>query len=66
MTGVEAISNGVTVFKEPQTRNARKTLVVMAVIMGTLLLGTIGLTQYFGIVAGPEETILSALARHIF
>lgn len=66
LTGVEAISNGVMIFKEPRTRNARQTLVVMAVLMGTLLLGSIGLTQFFGIVAGPEETILSALARHIF
>ncbi len=66
LTGVEAISNGVTIFKEPQTRNARQTLLVMAVLMGTLLLGSIGLTQFFGVIAGPEETILSALARHIF
>jgi amino acid transporter len=66
LTGVEAISNGVMIFKEPRTRNARQTLIVMAVLMGTLLLGSIGLTQYFGVVAGPEETILSALARHIF
>jgi amino acid transporter len=65
LTGVEAISNGVTVFKEPETRNARMTLVVMAVLMGLLLLGSIGLTQHFGVVAGAEETILSALARRI-
>jgi hypothetical protein len=30
LTGVEAISNGVTIFKQPETRNARQTLVVMA------------------------------------
>ncbi len=66
LTGVEAISNGVTVFKPPETRNARQTMVVMAGLMAILLLGSIGLTQYFGITAGPEETILSALARHIF
>ncbi len=66
LTGVEAISNGVTVFKEPATRNARQTLIVMAVLMGILLLGSIGLTQFFGVVANPEETILSALIRHIF
>jgi amino acid transporter len=63
LTGVEAISNGVTIFKKPETRNARLTLLVMAVLMGLLLLGSIGLTQHFGVVAGPQETILSALAR---
>jgi amino acid transporter len=66
LTGVEAISNGVTVFRPPETRNARQTMAIMAVLMGVLLLGSIGLTQFFGITAGPEETILSALTRHIF
>lgn len=66
LTGVEAISNGVTVFKPPETRNARQTMVIMAGLMAMLLLGSIGLTQFFAITAGAEETILSALARHIF
>lgn len=66
LTGVEAISNGVTVFKAPETRNARQTMVVMAGLMAILLLGTISLTQFFAITTGSEETILSALARHIF
>ena len=66
LTGVEAISNGVTVFKPPEVRHARQTMVVMAVLMAVLLLGSIGLTQYFAITTGSEETILSALARHIF
>ncbi len=65
LTGVEAISNGVTVFKPPETRNARQTMIIMAVLMGVLLLASIGLTQHFGIVTHSEETILSALARHI-
>jgi len=65
LTGVEAISNGVTAFRPPAWENARKTLVVMAFLMGFLFLGSIGLTQFFGVVAGPGETILSALAHHL-
>lgn len=65
LTGVEAISNGVPAFKRPSAHNAQRTLVVMAVLMGILFAGTIGLTQYFAIVAGPQETILSALATHL-
>jgi len=65
LTGIEAISNGVPAFKRPETRNAGITLIVMAFLMGTLFLGSIGLTQYLGVVAGPDETILSALARRI-
>jgi amino acid transporter len=66
LTGVEAISNAVPVFKEPVVKNAQQTMVAMAVFMGVLFVGTIGLTQYLAVVAGPEETILSALARRLF
>jgi hypothetical protein len=65
LTGVEAISNGVPAFKSPQSKNAGRTLIVMALLMGTLFLGSIGLTQFLGVVAGPQETILSALARRL-
>ena len=65
LTGIEAISNGVPVFEPPESRNAGRTLVVMAFLMGILFLGSIGLTQFLGIIAGPQETILSALARRI-
>jgi amino acid transporter len=66
LTGIEAISNGIPAFQPPESKNAGQTLVVMAVLMGTLFLGSIALTQFLGVVAGPQETILSALARRIF
>jgi amino acid transporter len=66
LTGVEGISNGVPIFKPPETRHAKQTMVAMALLMGALFMGTTGLTQYFAIVAGSEETILSALARRIW
>ena len=65
LTGIEAISNGVPVFKWPESRNAGITLIVMAVLMAVLFLGSIALTQYFAVVAGSQETILSALARQV-
>jgi amino acid transporter len=65
MTGIEAISNGVPSFRPPETKNAGQTLIAMALIMGTLVLGSIGLIQYLAVVAGPQETILSALARRL-
>jgi hypothetical protein len=39
LTGLEAISNGIAVFREPQGRNARRTLVTMSCVLGTLVLG---------------------------
>jgi amino acid transporter len=66
LTGIEAISNGVPAFRPPQVKIAGRTLVVMALLMGGLFLGTTGLTQFLGVVAGPQETVLSALARRLF
>ena len=65
MTGVEAISNGVPSFKAPETRNASQTMVVMAFLMGILFLGSIGMIQVLAVVAGPQETVLSALAHRL-
>lgn len=65
LTGIEAISNGVPIFKPPESKNAGKTLIVMACLMGFLFLGSLGLTQYFAVVAGSQETILSALAEKV-
>jgi amino acid transporter len=65
LTGIEAISNGVPVFKSPETKNAGITLIVMALLMGVLFGGSIWLTQSLAVVAGPNETILSALARKL-
>jgi hypothetical protein len=39
MTGTEAISNGVSIFREPQARNARTTLALMSTILGTMFVG---------------------------
>jgi amino acid transporter len=65
LTGVEAISNGVPIFKPPESRNASRVMIVMAGLMVVLFLGSNFLTQHLAVVAGPEETILSALARRI-
>ena len=39
LTGVEAISNGVPAFRRPEAQNARRTLIAMGVILGTLFIG---------------------------
>ncbi len=65
LTGVEAISNGVPAFEEPKWKNASKTMIAMAFLMGVLFIGSIGLTQYLAVIPGQNETILSALSRRI-
>ncbi|MEY9940013.1 APC family permease [Streptacidiphilus sp. MAP5-3] len=39
LTGLEAISNGVSTFRNPQGANARKTMIVMSAVLGTGVLG---------------------------
>jgi amino acid transporter len=39
MTGVEAVSNGVPSFQVPKSKNAAMTLIIMAIILGTIFLG---------------------------
>jgi amino acid transporter len=67
LTGVEAISNGITAFKEPRSRNAGITLIWMSLILGCLFLGISYLTaQVGGVYSHDGETIISQLARTIF
>jgi amino acid transporter len=66
VTGVEAISNGITAFKEPRSRNAGTTLLWMAGILGTMLLGTSFLAINTGAIPSESETIISQIARTVF
>jgi hypothetical protein len=66
MTGVEAISNGITAFKEPRSRNAGITLIWMSIILGTLFLGISYLTREIGAVPSEYETVISQLVRTVF
>jgi len=66
LTGVEAISNGITAFREPRSRNAAITLLWMAGILGSLFLGISFLARPIGAVPSEAETIISQLARTVF
>ena len=68
MTGVEAISNGISIFREPQTRNATTTLTTMAIILGSLFLGITLLVLTYGVEAVPagNPTVIAQLGQHVF
>ncbi|HSB60606.1 MAG TPA: APC family permease, partial [Vicinamibacteria bacterium] len=66
LTGVEAISNGVTAFREPRSRNAGVTLLVMSAILGTLFLGITFLAGEIGAIPSERETVISQIARTAF
>jgi amino acid transporter len=63
LTGVEAISNGITAFKEPRSTNAGKTLIAMALILGMLFLGITFLSGAIHAVPSEDETVISQLTR---
>jgi amino acid transporter len=48
VTGVEAISDGITAFKEPRSKNAGKTLIIMAFILGSMMLAITFLANRWG------------------
>lgn len=67
LTGVEAISNGVTVFKDPVSKNAATTMTWMVVLLATMFLGITFFAIRFGLTHHSEatETLLSALNRKV-
>lgn len=66
LTGVEAISNGITAFKEPRSRNAAKTLVAMCSILAVLFLGITLLAHAVEAVPNESETVISQISRAVF
>ncbi len=68
MTGTEAISNGVSVFRAPQAKNARTTLVLMSCILGAMFLGVsilASLTHAIPFVSGTP-TVVSEIGRLVY
>lgn len=66
LTGIEAISNGITAFKEPRSRNAGITLIWMAAILSTLFLSISFLAGAIHAVPSEYETVISQLGRTVF
>ncbi len=68
VTGVEAISNGVTAFRKPEWKNARKALMIMGVTLGTLFLGLSILATRVHPVPFKEgtPTVISQIGQSVF
>jgi amino acid transporter len=68
LTGVEAITNGVTAFRYPQSRNAASTLAITGTIAVILFLGVSYLAVATGVVPveGAELTVVAEIADAVF
>lgn len=69
LTGVEAIANGVPLFKEPRAVRAKRTEMLLGVILGVMLLGLAVLARRWHIGPRSNQTVLSqimaeAVGRH--
>ena len=68
LTGLEAISNGVSTFRPPEGPNARRVLVIMSIILGSLVSGVsllAHITHAVPYVHG-SPTVLSQEAEYVF
>lgn len=66
LTGIEAISNGIPIFKEPSQRNAKITMAWMSFILGFLFLSITLLAHIFGVIPQEGQTAVSLLSKKIF
>jgi len=66
LTGIEAISNGVPVFRDPAVGNAKTAMAIMGTLLGAMFLGTTLLAFAFGVVPLPDNTVLSQVAQHVY
>jgi amino acid transporter len=66
LTGIEAISNGVQAFKQPESRNAAATLSWMAFLLIVMFFGASFLAYLFKIHPLEHETVISQIARIVF
>ena len=65
MSGTEAISNGVPIFKPNESKNAAVTLTVMATLLAVFFVGVSFLANHMGLVPN-NQTIVSQVALAVF
>jgi amino acid transporter len=65
MSGTEAISNGVPVFKAPESKNAATTLTIMSTLLGIFFVGITFLSTRMGLVPS-NQSIVSQVALAVF
>lgn len=65
LTGLEAISDGVALFKAPEHTNAKRTMVIMSTLLGSLVLGVSWFASHIHAVPFEDEspTVISQIAK---
>jgi amino acid transporter len=66
LSGTEAISNGIQAFRPPESRNASRTLIAMAVLLGGFFFGISLLADMLRPTVSENETLLSIMGGAVF
>jgi amino acid transporter len=66
LTGVEAISNGVPMFRRPEAKNAATTMVWMGMLLGTLFFGVSLLARDLQPYPSHDRTVIAQLGLAVF
>lgn len=66
MTGIEAVANAVTLFKEPAVKHAQKLYTHLALWLMVLFGGISYLIYVYQLTPHETESLISSLARHIW
>ncbi len=70
MTGTEAVANGVPAFKPVEWKNAQQTMMIVAILLTVMFLGTSFLAIHVAAIPtgarGNGETVLSQVGRTVF
>jgi amino acid transporter len=67
LTGIEAISNGVPIFKKPSQKNAKITMIWMAAILGVFFVGLTVFAHILGIMPiHGGETVISQIGKAVY
>lgn len=70
LTGVEAVSNAVPVFRRPRVKLAKRTLAIIVIILAFLLIGVAIISRRYGITATPPgkagyQSVLSQIVSAV-
>jgi amino acid transporter len=66
LSGTEAISNGIQAFRAPESRNASRTLIMMACLLGGFFFGISLLADLLRPTVSENETLLSVMGGAVF
>ena len=64
-TGIEAVSNGMPILREPRVETGKRTMVYMAVSLGATVAGLLMMYLLYHVASEPDQTLNAIVFRHM-